>query len=278
MALRHARGSSRRPRTRIPRWRPPDFDPFGAADAAGDSDGDGVPTSVDNCPNVANADQADEDGDGYGDVCDPCPIDPETNPIDDIDGDGVSGSCDPNPSTPGDRIAVFAGFTGQPVGASLVGTWTFTNGAAHVTSSPNEESSLTFPVAGNHETVHTVAHLDALFGSAVARPIGIAHEVDSSTRDAVVCVFGLDPGDAQIYAIAENRTTAALATLPTPVAVGTTHTLTSLRISTTYQCASEAIGSALTASSPTVSSPNRVGLFARSASASFDWLLIVTSP
>jgi hypothetical protein len=35
-----------------------------------DTDGDGVPDDVDNCPTVANADQADSDGDGFGDACD----------------------------------------------------------------------------------------------------------------------------------------------------------------------------------------------------------------
>lgn len=38
-----------------------------------DADGDGIPDSADNCPEVANADQADTDGDGIGDACDPCP-------------------------------------------------------------------------------------------------------------------------------------------------------------------------------------------------------------
>ena len=41
-----------------------------------DRDGDGVPDSTDNCPNVANADQADRDGDGLGTVCDP--VEPPT--------------------------------------------------------------------------------------------------------------------------------------------------------------------------------------------------------
>ncbi len=36
-----------------------------------DADGDGVPDSVDNCPQNANADQTDSDGDGSGDACDP---------------------------------------------------------------------------------------------------------------------------------------------------------------------------------------------------------------
>jgi hypothetical protein len=35
-----------------------------------DVDGDGVPNASDNCPNVANPDQADRDFDGIGDVCD----------------------------------------------------------------------------------------------------------------------------------------------------------------------------------------------------------------
>jgi hypothetical protein len=38
-----------------------------------DSDGDGVPDSIDNCPHVANADQTDTDHDGVGDACDNCP-------------------------------------------------------------------------------------------------------------------------------------------------------------------------------------------------------------
>jgi len=40
----------------------------GAGDS--DADGDGVPDELDNCPQVANADQADSDGDMIGDACD----------------------------------------------------------------------------------------------------------------------------------------------------------------------------------------------------------------
>lgn len=36
----------------------------------GDADGDGVPDELDNCPQVANADQVDSDGDTIGDACD----------------------------------------------------------------------------------------------------------------------------------------------------------------------------------------------------------------
>ena len=34
-----------------------------------DPDADGVPASLDNCPDRANVDQADADGDGQGDAC-----------------------------------------------------------------------------------------------------------------------------------------------------------------------------------------------------------------
>jgi len=54
-----------------------------------DADGDGVLDADDNCPNEANADQADQDGDGIGDVCDS-----------DVDGDSVSNSLDNCPTVP----------------------------------------------------------------------------------------------------------------------------------------------------------------------------------
>ena len=40
---------------------------------APDGDGDGTPDANDNCPAVANEDQADTDGDGLGDACDDQP-------------------------------------------------------------------------------------------------------------------------------------------------------------------------------------------------------------
>jgi hypothetical protein len=74
-----------------------------------DTDGDGAADDVDNCPEVANADQADADGDGVGDACD-LPDDdgdgasngedncPEVANADqaDSDGDGVGDACDEN--------------------------------------------------------------------------------------------------------------------------------------------------------------------------------------
>ena len=77
-----------------------------------DVDGDGRPDSLDNCPAVANPDQADTDGDGLGDKCDPdidndglpnagdnCPSIVNADQRD-SDQDGVGDACDHCPDTP----------------------------------------------------------------------------------------------------------------------------------------------------------------------------------
>jgi hypothetical protein len=80
-----------------------------------DGDGDGVADGTDNCPAVANANQADFDGDGTGDACDSdldgdgvedsldtCPTIASPNQTD-TDGDGLGDVCDPD--VDGDQIA-----------------------------------------------------------------------------------------------------------------------------------------------------------------------------
>jgi len=58
-----------------------------------DTDGDGIADAVDNCPTVANADQADGDGDGVGNECDNCPT--VANPTQlNSDGDTLGDACD----------------------------------------------------------------------------------------------------------------------------------------------------------------------------------------
>jgi hypothetical protein len=77
-------GSLFSPGTRI------DGSSFGACVAPGpDFDGDGHPDSLDNCPNIANPDQADCNLNGLGDVCE---IDGD--PTLDCDNNGVLDSCE----------------------------------------------------------------------------------------------------------------------------------------------------------------------------------------
>ncbi|ARV09654.1 hypothetical protein BTO05_08370 [Winogradskyella sp. PC-19] len=73
-------------------------------DPTADNDGDGIPNISDNCPNTANADQADADGNGIGDVCqdtdndgvldinDNCPDNANSDQAD-TNGDGVGDVC-----------------------------------------------------------------------------------------------------------------------------------------------------------------------------------------
>ena len=58
-----------------------------------DSDHDGVPDSLDNCPHVYNPDQANADGDDFGDACDNCPTVANNDQVD-TDHDGVGDACD----------------------------------------------------------------------------------------------------------------------------------------------------------------------------------------
>ncbi|HVP28261.1 MAG TPA: PQQ-dependent sugar dehydrogenase [Myxococcota bacterium] len=62
-------------------------------DPTRDTDGDGVPDDVDNCPAVANTAQGDVDGDGRGDFCDDCTLIPNPDQAS-TDGDPIGDVCD----------------------------------------------------------------------------------------------------------------------------------------------------------------------------------------
>ena len=62
-----------------------------------DSDGDGLLDPYDNCPSIANSDQADADGDARGNACDNCPAVANPSQVD-SDADGKGDACDNCPS------------------------------------------------------------------------------------------------------------------------------------------------------------------------------------
>ena len=59
----------------------------------GDYDQDGIEQKVDNCPGVANADQADQDSDGVGDQCDNCVDVSNPNQVD-LNDNLIGDACD----------------------------------------------------------------------------------------------------------------------------------------------------------------------------------------
>ena len=69
-----------------------DGSPFGACVPPGpDADGDGHPDDVDNCPNLANPDQADCNGNGIGDACEII-----KDPSLDCNNNGILDVCEPD--------------------------------------------------------------------------------------------------------------------------------------------------------------------------------------
>lgn len=105
------------------------------APAGPDTDTDGAPDAVDNCPVDPNPHQDDADGDGKGDVCDVCPgTFDSTAPIN-VDNDQIGDLCgDPSPSSK-QCVAWFDGFgTGRTAAryASPTGhgTWQVGGGTA----------------------------------------------------------------------------------------------------------------------------------------------------
>lgn len=77
-------------------WNDQVYNPsFYLVERVASADGDLVPDCQDNCPAVANPDQADADADGVGDLCDNCVG--TANPDQaDFDGDGLGDACDPD--------------------------------------------------------------------------------------------------------------------------------------------------------------------------------------
>jgi hypothetical protein len=137
-----------------------------------DGDSDGVPNTVDNCPNVANADQANLDGDAAGDACDPdddgdgiadtadnCPMLANANQRDE-DRDGTGDACEVQE----DQTITFAELGGKafgdadftvvatassnlPVSLTASGTCTISGSSVHLTSAG--ECTITAHQGGN---------------------------------------------------------------------------------------------------------------------------------
>lgn len=247
-------------------------------DVPDDDDNDGIANADDNCIATSNPTQDNEDGDDFGDACDPCPPFVDTVPIVDTDGDTISDLCDPNPMTAGDVLVLFDGFAqGAPVGATLAGSWTFTNGNAVNVSSLNAVSTLSWPVpAGTSETIGTRVAIDEVFGTGINRAAGVIDSLDTTGR-GLACEIGIDSNNVQKVLVVDTQTSAGAAT-NTPVGPGTEGTAIETRRNMTYRCASDLIATPLTFNSSFTPTQPVLALRTRSMSATFAWVLIIRSP
>lgn len=176
---------------------PPPDAAFDAAppDAPRDTDGDTVADPDDNCPMMANPDQADcdrdalgdacdldpsngpdEDEDGFANGCDNCPSELNPTQADILDDDGVGDDCDPRPTEGGDSIAFFEGFDidsdGPPQG------WTLAMGNGLADADWQVE-------AGKLRVPAGLAQASILFLEAVDLPDDIMVETLGSGQDAL---------------------------------------------------------------------------------------------
>jgi len=102
-----------------------------------DTDGDGIPDALDNCPFTPNRAQTDTDGDGVGDACDNCPTIPNASQID-TNGNGIGDPCDPD--LDGDGI---------PDKHADLTPMTAAEGGDNCPNIPNADQKISFPATAN---------------------------------------------------------------------------------------------------------------------------------
>jgi Thrombospondin type 3 repeat len=246
-----------------------------AVPTADDVDGDGVANANDNCPMIANANQANEDADAAGDVCDNCPPFPSTGA--DADADGVGDLCDPHVLIPGDSLALFEGFAnGIPVGWTASGTWTVQYGNLLSAAPDDNLHTMVIPYANTaNQTISAFATITALANTNDGS-IGIADRFDGN--QGLHCGGGRAGGER--FGVVNAATGVFLNSKPHPFDTGTLYRLTFTRTGKAYDCETvQASGSTVKAQADfdVANGPN-IGFRNRTASASFPWIMVVKSP
>jgi hypothetical protein len=236
-----------------------------------DTDGDTIDNAIDNCPSVANANQANEDGDATGDVCDKCPPYPDTGA--DQDNDGVGDACDPNPNIGGDTF-VFHGFTVMPPGWAAQGSGTTTIAGGDATLSGGAGYAIlatAAPASANHQV--SAAVTVTAFGSGF---VGALVQHVNGTDEGIACQFAT--ADVRIY---DSSAGGAGVVDPTAftVALNTRYELRMRKQGTGYTCRAAEPPTVATGTLAFSPASPEVGLRVRSgASARYHWVMIVTSP
>lgn len=244
-----------------------------------DRDGDNVPDLVDNCADMPNLSQADEDLDRRGDACDNCPPFENANQAD-ADGDGVGDDCDTYPNIPGDRIAVFEGFSGGlPAAWTKLGNWIGTGSSALAMAMGDTEATLVVPFTSTvHQTLSGAVTL--LAADTVDAAAGLVDQAPAAGGAGVLCAPGR-VSSAGRFGLFDVRDRSAFASRAYTLALGSPLELWMFREGRDYECEGyPPTGQPLLVSEladPTAPGP-RVALVAYRASALFDWFMVVTSP
>lgn len=250
--------------------RPVDAPPLDAVPL--DTDGDGVPDAVDNCPLVANANQDNEDGDRFGDACDPCPPVADDQPLD-SDGDGVADACDPRPTIRGDRIVLFEGFHhGIPNTWATLGSWAASGDSAIVTAG-NQSNNLT--VARDLALPYTVSAGVTPTQIATTGTVTFGTMVQYNTTPAggVGCQVLLSSMVLTLVDLASLATHGGQG--PPGFVPGMAYTLGVGRSATAYTCSLSGSGNYTTSFTPSGTPGNRIGVNSIGVSAAVHWVMAI---
>lgn len=225
---------------------------------------------------------ADEDLDGLADDVDPCPISANNT---DSDSDGVGDNCEPA-ANGNDKILLFEGFHGNvaPPTANIMGSWTFSGGKAHIVSGAGTASAITFAITSStsiRDIVMARVTVDGQF-STPSDPTGAGPVSSTNTggTEGIACEIGRDPAfgtDAQMLV---KIASAADAKFNSNAAIASPGTGTILQLTRNpndiYNCYQQ--GSAVAQLPPTpLPTSRRGGIRTRSMSATFEWVMILSS-
>jgi len=252
---------------------------------ADDTDKDGLPDGMDNCPGIANPDQSDEDGDGIGDACDPCPVDP-VDPPSDPDGDGVSDSCDPNPDTPGDSLVLFEGFdNGVPTSWQVMtATTDASNGDASMSIAAGMHGTITPPITTpTNGAVSVAVTIDATVGPNDA-DFGPALPLALAPDTGILCWLyaPVAASSANHEIILYDRTSGTdVATAPLRWQTGNEYRVTLAKTDKMYRCTVSGPEGTMSADGMVASTPVAMPVVAWrgfAMNAHLAWVMVVQSP